>query len=119
MELIFQKKMVESAKKRNKERDNIRFYVKDMTNLQSFYDKFDVAIAINSILSSNLNEINKIFEEIYGVLKKKGRFIAIPPSMEVFIYQSLIIADKESKKNKNQEKIKKLEEEIERLKKGE
>ncbi|GBE19522.1 demethylmenaquinone methyltransferase [archaeon BMS3Abin17] len=101
----FSKKMVESAKKRNKSLNNVEFYVKDMTNLQSFDNKFDVAIAINSILSGNLNEINKIFKEIHKILRKDGKFIAILPSMEVFIYQSLIIADKESKKNKNQEKI--------------
>jgi len=103
----FSKKMIAKSKERNKSLKNVKFCLGDISNLKKFYNKFDLAISINSIISSNLNQVDKTFEEANKILKENGKFICILPAMEVFVYQSLIIAKNESEKNKNMKNINK------------
>lgn len=108
----FSKKMIRQSKEKNKSLKNVKFYLGDISNLKKFHNKFEVAISINSIISSDLNKIDKMFKEVYNVLKKNGQFICILPAMEVFLYQALIIAKNEAKKNTE---IKEIEKKIKKL----
>ena len=103
----FSKKMISQSKEKNKSFKNTKFYLGDISNLKKFHNKFDLAISINSILSSDLLQVDKIFRESNNVLKEKGKFICILPAMETFIYQSLIIAQNEAEKEKDGKRIKK------------
>jgi len=98
----FSKKMVGYARKKNKKYANASFFHADMRNLKKFHNSFDLAIAVNSILLPSSKDVNKTLKEIYKVLKPGGKFIAIVPAMEPYLYQSLLIIDKEIKKGKNQ-----------------
>ena len=103
----FSKKMILQAKEKNKSLKNIKFYLGDISNLKEFHNKFDLAISINSMISSNIGQIDNMFREANKILKNKGKFICILPAMEVFIYQSLIIAENEAEKEKDNKKIRK------------
>ena len=108
----FSKRMILQSKEKNKSLKNVKFYLRDISNLKEFHNKFDLAVSINSIIPSDINKVDKIFREANNVLKNKGKLICILPAMEVFIYQSLIIAKNEAEKNKN---IKNIEKKIKKL----
>ncbi|MCR4285202.1 MAG: class I SAM-dependent methyltransferase [archaeon] len=100
----FSPKMIERAKKSNKDLSNVEFIVQDISDLREFYNSFDVITSINSILTPDLHKVDKIFLEIYNSLKQKGKFFCVLPSMEVFSYESLLLAQKEMDK-KHEKKI--------------
>lgn len=109
----FSEKMIQKAKESNKNIKNANFKVIDMLNLNSLNEQFDVAVSVNSIVLGDIKKINKIFEEIYNIIHPGGKFLCILPSMEVFAYQSLLIAEKEIEKTEdNNEITKKIKKEI-------
>jgi ubiquinone/menaquinone biosynthesis C-methylase UbiE len=94
----FSSKMIEHAKKNNSF-SNVKYYVKDMKKLNLHKTKFDLALSINSILMPNEKDIKASMKSIYQILKKKGRFMAVFPSMESILYQAYLIHEKQLKKN--------------------
>ena len=107
----FSEGMINKAMNRNKNLDNVRFEVRDMTDMEDLKDEYDVALSVNSIITPDISSINKIFRNIFNLLKKKGKFFCVLPAMEVYAYQSLLIAEKESKKNKDYDKVSEIVEE--------
>ncbi len=101
----FSKEMIKNAQEKNKNLGNVKFQVADMLKLKNSFGKFDVALAINSIITPNIKNINKIFRNINKILKKGGKFFCVVPAMEIYAYQSLIIAEMESKKNFSYKKM--------------
>ncbi|MFH1248595.1 MAG: class I SAM-dependent methyltransferase [archaeon] len=100
----FSQKMIEIAKEKNKELENVEFISRDMSDMGDMKDRFDVALAINSIISPDVLQIQNTFLGVHNILKSGGKFFAILPAMEVFIYQSMILAHKELSKGKNHQK---------------
>ncbi|MFH0837421.1 MAG: class I SAM-dependent methyltransferase [Candidatus Aenigmatarchaeota archaeon] len=106
-------KMIELAKKKANGLDNISFYVRDATDLTEFHDRFDVAVAVNSVLSPNIKTIEKILSEINNVLKEGGIFIGIFPSMDALLYRALLEHEKAIEEGDDEEKaLKKTNEAI-------
>ncbi len=100
------KKMVEIAEENNKGRENVEFKVMDMLDITRLRQKFDVIVAVNSILMPNIPKINKILKKVHRLLKKGGVFVAIMPSMDALIYQAMITYDKEFEKRKSRKRAK-------------
>ncbi|MFH1703999.1 MAG: class I SAM-dependent methyltransferase, partial [Nitrospirota bacterium] len=92
----YSQEMISSAKKSNEHLTNIAYTQADLKDLRQFHSRFDVAIAVNSILEKNLSAVRQIVVEIFRSLKKGGRLFAIMPAMEVFLYQAMLIAEKET-----------------------
>ncbi len=101
----FSEEMIKSAQEKNKALQNVEFQVKDISSMPEFHNKFDVAISINSIIVPDLNKIDQMFSEVNNTLKKDGKFICILPSMEIYAYQAMLIAQKQGKKIKDIEKL--------------
>lgn len=108
----FSPKMIEKAKDNNRQLDNISFEVMDMTKLDKLNSKYDIAIAVNSIIMPEIEKVDKSFNNIYNLLNQGGKFFCVLPSMEVYAYQALLIANKELSKTKNYAKIKEKVEEF-------
>jgi ubiquinone/menaquinone biosynthesis C-methylase UbiE len=92
--LDFSDEMILRAQQKNKKLSNVSFKQHNINDLTPFYNKFDIALSINSILTPNLNEIDKILKEIHKALKRKGIFIAILPAMEPYLYQAQLLKQK-------------------------
>ena len=96
-------KMIEAAKTKTQGIDNISFYVRDATDLTEFYDRFDVAVAVNSILLPNTASIEKMLSEASNVLKEGGIFIGIFPSMDALLYRALLEHERAIEEGGNEE----------------
>lgn len=99
----FSPRMIENAKKRAHAK-NISFHRSSLTDLSRFYDQFDVAVAVNSILFPSSRSIDSILSEIHRTLTPEGTLMAIFPSMEVILYQGALIFDREIEKIGDEEK---------------
>lgn len=95
--LDFSPKMVEIARERNKNAKKTKFLVRDMTDLSEFAGQFDVAVAVNSFLASDMVVLSKMINQAASVLKPGGVLLAIIPSIESYIYQHMIYVDRRLK----------------------
>ena len=86
--------MIKMAGEKNKDRKNIQFFLMDMGDMKKIHDSSNVAIAVNSVIMPSAKEIKKIFSEIYNVLKAKGIFLGIFPSMESILYEAMLAQEK-------------------------
>ncbi len=99
----FSPRMIETAKRRA-DAENISFHRASLTDLSEFYDRFDVAVAVNSILFPSSRSIDMILSEIHQTLTRNGTLMAIFPSMEVILYQGALIFDREIEKIGDEQK---------------
>ncbi len=91
--------MIEKAKSKHKK---VNFKVKDLRNLEGYYNQFNLAFAINSILGPSILDSELMFKESYKVLKNNSTLIAILPSMDSEIYRATLTFHDELKRVKNE-----------------
>ncbi len=104
----FSQEMITSAIDRNKARNDessTTFLVKDMANLSEFEGKFDVAVAVNSMLTTDIMKLHLMIKEVFKILKPGGKLFVIIPSMEVYIYQNMLFVDQKLNKGQMQDKV--------------
>ncbi len=104
--------MIKHAKE--KVEGNVEFSVRDMRDLSEFHNKFDVAISVNSVLAPDIFDVDRIIKEIHNVLKAQGILLAIFPSMDSILHQSILLYEKARESGKPHEKA--LEETREKIK---
>lgn len=97
----FSEGMINKARSRNKKFENVNFEVADITHLEELGENYDIAVSINSIIMPDIEKINLSFDNVNKILKNGGKFFCVLPSMEVYAYQALLIAEKVLKKNKS------------------
>lgn len=99
----FSPEMIAQAKERNSD-GKTDFFVMDMSDMSNIKEKFDVAVAVNSILTTDIAKLNKMISEIFKILKPGGKLFVIIPSMECYIYQNMLFVDDKLNKEVPQEK---------------
>jgi len=100
----FSPEMIAQAKERNS-KGNTSFAVMDMANMEGFYETFDVAVAVNSILTTDLAKLNLMIKEVFKILKPGGKLFVIIPSMEAYIYQNMLFVDEKLSHDVAQKKV--------------
>jgi SAM-dependent methyltransferase len=99
----FSPEMVAQAKERNSE-SKTDFFVMDMSDMSNITERFDVAVAINSVLTTDIVKLNRMIKEIYNILKPGGKLFVIIPAMECYIYQNMLFIDDKLSKEVPQDK---------------
>jgi SAM-dependent methyltransferase len=90
----FSTKMIEQARARTTKR-NASFHIADLRDLRHFRKKFDVAIAVNSVIMPRVPDVKKALSEIHLSLKEKGVFYGVFPAMGSVLYQAFLIHEQE------------------------
>ncbi len=83
-------KMIETAKERHRF-ENVEFLVRNAADLAEFHGKYDVAVAVNSIIVPSVKDIEKMISEAFNVLKPGGKFLAVFPAIEAILYQAMLV----------------------------
>ncbi len=94
----FSKGMVENAKKRFAKLKNVDILQQDMTDLKSMKGKFDCVFSVNSMIMPSAMIVDKAIVEVHDSLKKNGKLIAVMPSLESVLYESMLVHDKHLEK---------------------
>jgi len=93
----FSKEMLKIAAKRKQK--NVELKKADIRDLRKL-PKVNVILAVNSLLFSNLKDVDLTIEQIYSKLNNNGTLIGVVPSMEAFLYQLYLTTCDEMKKKK-------------------
>lgn len=94
----FAKGMLDQCRQRHAFR-NLKYVQRSIADLKPLHGKLDVAVAVNSVLSPSLSEVDRILLEISKTLKPGGHFMGIFPSMESIIYQGTLILERETERS--------------------
>ncbi len=102
--LDFSKGMVDAAKKRCEGKRNIELMQRSMTDLSELKGKLDVAFAINSIIMPSTRDVDASIKEIHSTIKEGGRLIAVFPSLESVLYESMLVHETQLARFEDEEK---------------
>jgi SAM-dependent methyltransferase len=99
----FSEKMVEAAKNNCTSLKNVNIIQQDMTKLD-FIETFDYVFAVNSIIMPSSRKVDEAIYKLYESLKEKGQLIAIFPSLDSVLYQSMLINERQIEKHDDENK---------------
>ena len=83
-------KNLEIAKKTYPQYKNVEYLRADMSGSKIKVPKCDFAICINAILTSSLKDRTIFFQSLPACLKKGGRIILVMPSLESWLFTSIV-----------------------------
>lgn len=83
-------KNLKIAKKNYPQYKNIEYLRVDMSGKKAKVTRCDLAICINAILSNSLRKRNIFFQSLSACVKKNGHIILVIPSLESYLFTSII-----------------------------
>jgi SAM-dependent methyltransferase len=92
--------------KRSKERlgpqaDQVEFLNRTMDDLGEFPGKFDLAVAINSLVMPDVRDIERTLKAIHAAMKPDGVFLGVVPSIDAIHYHTMLLYDRELDKGED------------------
>ncbi len=102
--LDFSEEMLNIAKEKNKNFENVIYEKADMRDMNNLENSFDLVFTINSVLLPNPGDVKKAFYNINKTLKKNGKLIGIFPNMEAIAHYSMLVYEREFEKTKDEKK---------------
>lgn len=86
--------MLARAKERCRDRKNIRYLQASFLELETRFEPVDVAVAVNSLVLPNVDDLENALRSIRAVLKPKGWFFGILPAMDAVHYLTMLLTDR-------------------------
>jgi len=74
--------------------DRIEFLLRPMHDLADLQGRFDVAVAVNSLVMPDLRALHETLLAIRGCLAPDGWFIGVLPSIDAIQYQTMLLVDR-------------------------
>jgi SAM-dependent methyltransferase len=90
----FAENMLQRARDRCRGFDNIRFVQRSLADLSGISGPVDVAVAVNSLIMPDLDELERVLTAIHGLLRPGGSFLGIVPAMDGVHYLSMLLLDR-------------------------
>ncbi len=86
--------------KRSRERlgenaDRVQFLTRTMDDLGDLEGKFDLAVAINSLVMPDVRDIDRALKSIHTAMKPGGVFLGVVPSIDAIHYHTMLLYDQE------------------------
>jgi SAM-dependent methyltransferase len=89
----FAEGMLKRAKQRVRGAANVNFVRASLTDLCDV-PPVDVAVAVNSLLQPNLDDLEASLREVRRILKPEGWFLGIVPAMDAVHYMTMLMLDR-------------------------
>ncbi|MBX6315547.1 MAG: class I SAM-dependent methyltransferase [Isosphaeraceae bacterium] len=92
--LDFAPKMIERARARlGPDADRVLFLNRPMHELDDYRGRFDVAVAINSLVMPDLRILDRTLRAIRESLTPRGVFLGVVPSIDAIHYHTMLLVD--------------------------
>ncbi|MBN2142531.1 class I SAM-dependent methyltransferase [Candidatus Woesearchaeota archaeon] len=91
----FSREMVRLSLLKHENLANVDILELDVLELDCLKQGFDVAVAVNSILMPDIDQVNTSLRLIHSRLNKGGSFIGVFPSIESALYEAMVTYEKE------------------------
>jgi len=92
--------MLDRARERVQSCANIRFHQASFADLSVLPEPLDVAVAVNSLVLPNPDDLETALREIVRRLKPDGYFLGILPAMDAVHYYTMLLIDRAVKMGK-------------------
>jgi SAM-dependent methyltransferase len=96
----FAEGMLARARAQVKDCTNVRFHQASFTDLRALPEPVDVAVAVNSLVLPNPEELEEALREIGRCVKPGGYFLGILPAMDAVHYYTMLLIDRALKAGK-------------------
>jgi len=73
---------------------NVTFRRADLVDLRALHGTLDVATTVNSVLTPDVERLDRVFAELVAVLRPGGVLLGIFPSMEAVLYSGFLIHER-------------------------
>jgi len=90
----FADRMLKRARERCRELANVEFVRRSLTDLRPLAGKVDVAVAVNSLVMPDLNDLEKALQQVRACLRHGGVFVGIVPAMDAMHYYTMLLVDR-------------------------
>src|SRR5205823_815316 len=90
----FAEPMLERAREACRGLDHVVFLRRDLRDLSDVPQKVDVAVAVNSLVIPDVDDLEKSLQGIHGLLRPGGKFLGIVPSMDGTHYLTMLLIDR-------------------------
>lgn len=90
----FSPEMLSRARKRCEGLKRIEFVERSFGDLSPLYGRIDVAVAINSLVLPDLEQLEQALVQMRLCLKPGGRLFAIVPSIDSIHYETMLLVDR-------------------------
>jgi SAM-dependent methyltransferase len=95
----FAEGMLERARENCGELPNIEYHHQSLTDLTALTGQVNVAVAVNSLVLPNVDELEKALRSIHAILRPGGHFLGIVPAMDAVHYSTMLLVDRARKAN--------------------
>ncbi len=93
--LDFASGMIKRARRRlGKKAERVTFLNRHMYELEDQTNRFDVAVAVNSLVMPDVREIDRTLLAIHHALKPGGVFLGIVPAIDAVHYSTMLLMDR-------------------------
>jgi SAM-dependent methyltransferase len=90
----FAEGMLARARERCRDRTNVEFLHRSLTDLASLAGQIDVAVAVNSLVLPNVAELDRALHAIHAALRPGGHFLGIVPAMDGVHYFTMLLVER-------------------------
>lgn len=90
----FAEPMLHRARRACAGRANVAFRQSNLSDLSAVAEKVDVAVAVNSLVMPDIDELEKSLQAIHGLLRPGGTFLGVVPSMDGQHYLTMLLMDR-------------------------
>lgn len=107
--LDFAPGMIRRARERlGDQADRVEFLARTMDDLADLEGRFDLAVAINSLVMPDVRDIDRTLRAIHKALKPGGVFLGVVPSIDAIHYHTMLLYDHELDKGADLEEAERL-----------
>ncbi|CAN5682428.1 hypothetical protein BH23PLA1_BH23PLA1_09440 [soil metagenome] len=72
----------------------VTFLKRRMDELNDYQGRFDVVVAVNSLVMPDVRDIDRTLSAIHASLRPDGQFLGVVPAMDALYYQTLLLVDR-------------------------
>ena len=90
----FAEGMLARARQRCAGLANVEFHCRSLTDLAPLAGQLDVAVAVNSLVQPQLDDLELALSGIRAALRPGGHFLGIVPAMDGVHYQTMLLVDR-------------------------
>lgn len=107
--LDFAPAMIRKARARlGPDAEKVVFETRAMGDLDEFAGRFDLAVAVNSLVMPDVREIDRTLRAIFQSLRPGGLFVGAVPAIDAIHYQTMLLVDRELDAGKDPEEAERL-----------
>lgn len=86
--------MLDRAHERCAGLKNVELEQRDLKDLSAWHGKFDVAVAVNSLVQPDVGDLETVLKQVRACVKPGGHFLGVVPAIDAVHYHTMLLLDR-------------------------